>query len=261
MQKNRVKGGDAMSFLSRVLSYLISPYKIDFKQETGSTSDDVSACAPFYDEFYVIVSNSQTKGKGRKSRSFFSPPGCGLYFSILLKPTMAPDKAVFITAAAAVAVCDAIELVSDKTPEIKWVNDVFVDGKKVCGILTEGSVENGRLRHAVLGIGINLTVPHNGYPHGLENVIGAVFDTLDDEAKARFFAAVLDRFYHYYTNGGYLQRYKDLCFVLGRDITVTNGDFHAEATALDIDDDCRLIVRYADGHTEALNSGEISVLL
>ena len=120
----------------------------------------------------VIIAKRQTGGKGRLGRSFFSPQG-GMYLSILLRPQISAEKSLFITTAAAVAVCRAIEKVSNKKSGIKWVNDVFIDNKKVCGILTEASLdfETGGLYYAVVGIGVNLYYPKNSFPNDIKSIL------------------------------------------------------------------------------------------
>ena len=126
----------------------------------------------------MVIANEQTAGRGRLSRSFFSPKDTGIYMSLLLRPkNYSAKQAVRITTMAAVAMCEAIETVSDEKAEIKWVNDIFVRGEKVCGILTEGSfnLESGLLDYAVLGIGINIYQPKDGFPNELSSIAGAVF--------------------------------------------------------------------------------------
>ena len=122
----------------------------------------------------VLIAESQTAGKGRLGRHFTSPPGTGIYFSLLLRPHCTAEKSLFITTTAAVAVCEAIEQVTGLNPQIKWVNDVYLNEKKVCGILTEASVdfENGGLNWAVLGIGINIAVPEEGFPEEIRSIAG-----------------------------------------------------------------------------------------
>ena len=106
----------------------------------------------------VVIAAEQSGGRGRKGRNFYSPQGTGVYVSLLLKPQIAPDDATLITTTAAVAVCDAVEALSGEPATIKWVNDVFMRGKKICGILTEGSfdMESGQFEYAILGTGINV---------------------------------------------------------------------------------------------------------
>ena len=216
-------------------------------------------------EGYLLVSGSQTKGRGRYGRHFYSPEESGVYMSILLRPYNCPaGKAACITTMAAVAVCEAIEEVSGQEAQIKWVNDIFVKGKKVCGILTEASigVENGMVEYAVLGIGINIYAPNNGFPEDISHIAGAVFDNKKEEAKNRITALVYNRFMNYYkdnTQIDYVEEYRKRSFVIGNNIMVLSGNKTRKAYAYGIDDECHLLVRYENGEEECLAYGEISV--
>ncbi len=239
------------------------PYKITLLDETDSTNTDLKNIAYTADEFTVIAARSQRQGRGRMERKFFSPKNCGFYFSIFLKPSCPPDEAVFITTAAAVAVCDAIKDVCGKVPSVKWVNDVFIDGKKVCGILTESSynAKENKLDYAIVGIGLNLTIPKGGYPDEIKDIAGAVFDSQPDrDTESALITKILDGFYDYYTGKeSHLQKYKKLCFVIGQNVTVFKGTASFPARVLDIDDKCRLIIEKEDNTVEYLDSGEISI--
>ena len=216
-------------------------------------------------EGYVAVAAGQTKGRGRVGRSFFSPSDTGVYMSILLRPLRYPPKeAVKITTMAAVAVCRAIEEVSGRQAQIKWVNDIFVDGKKVSGILTEASVglEEGVLDYGVLGIGLNAYLPPDGFPGELGETAGAVFGERQSDGKNRLAAGILNHFMEIYRKrdeADYAAEYRQRSMVLGREIRVMFPDHPRKALALDVDRDCRLVVQYEDGEIESLSSGEISV--
>lgn len=212
----------------------------------------------------VVVAATQTGGRGRKGRSFFSPERTGVYVSILLKPDIAAEDATFITTTAAVAVCDAVGAVSDRIPEIKWVNDVFIDGKKICGILTEASLsmESGRIEYAVLGTGINVYTPEGGFPQEIRSIATSVFDRPQPDAKNRLIAEYLNSFMPRFRDLGgsdTIAEYRRCSFVVGRTITVISGAVETRATALGVDDRCRLLVEYGDGTRAALSSGEISI--
>lgn len=212
----------------------------------------------------VVIAAEQTGGRGRKGRSFYSPQGTGVYVSLLLKPKIAPDDATLITTTAAVAVCGAVEALSGEEAAIKWVNDVFLRGKKVCGILTEGSfdMESGQFEYAVLGAGINVYEPAGGFPAEIREIAGSVLQSPAPDAKNRIIAEYLNRFLPLYralgsreTNAEYRRR----SFVLGRMVNVLAGENVTPARALDVDERCRLVVEYESGQREALSSGEISV--
>lgn len=212
-----------------------------------------------------IIAGRQTQGRGRRQRSFYSPADTGVYLSLLLRPKdRVLSQTVNITTMAAVAMCEAIERVSEKRPSIKWVNDVFLDNKKVCGILTEASLnmENGNVSYAVLGVGVNVYFPEEGFPEEVNEVATALFSSPQKDAKNRLAAAFLERFFAYYQQEDdhqYVAEYRRRCFVLGKAIQVWRGETKTEARAMDIDDGCHLLVRYADGREELLSSGEVSV--
>ena len=213
----------------------------------------------------VIVAGCQTGGRGRVGRSFFSPEDTGIYMSILLRPPhFLPDQAVKITTMAAVAVCRAIERMAGKEARIKWVNDIFIEVRKVCGILTEGSIslEDGFLDYIVLGIGINVYEPKGGFAGELRETGGAVFEAHQDDGKNRLAAEVLKELLsgsYGETAEDWAEQYRERCMVLGREILVLGRGEPARARALDVDDSCRLVVEYEDGRREVLSSGEISV--
>jgi len=214
----------------------------------------------------VAIAVSQTGGRGRRGRSFFSPPGTGAYVSILLRPDLAAEDATFITTASAVAVCEAVETVSGRPAQIKWVNDVLLDGRKICGILTEASfgMESGRVEYAVLGAGINVYTPEGDFPEEIRKVAGSVFDRPQPDAKNRLIAEYLSCFLpRYRALGGVdtVSEYRRRSAVIGRRVAVRSAAGETPALALGVDDRCRLLVRYENGAQEALSSGEISVRL
>lgn len=220
------------------------------------------------DEGYLVIANEQTEGRGRMGRGFFSPQDMGIYMSLLLRPrNYSAEQAVKITTMAAVAMCEAIEAVSGEEAQIKWVNDIYVRQKKVCGILTEGAFgfENGLLEYAVLGAGVNLYWPENGFPKDLEGIAGAVFQTRQNDAKNRLVSEFLNCFFSYYwmldQSENYVEKYRTRSFVIGKQVTVLAGNEQKSAVVLGIDDRCRLLVRYADGKEEYFSSGEISICL
>lgn len=216
-------------------------------------------------EWYMLLANEQTSGRGRIGRTFFSPKDTGVYMSLLLRPkNCSAEQAVRITTIAAVAICEAIEEVSGEKAEIKWVNDIFVRGKKVCGILTEGSfdLESGLLEYAVLGIGVNIYEPENGFPEELKSIAKSVFQTHQSDVKNRLVSQFLNRFYGYYTSpcqGDYVEQYRNRSFIIGKQITIVSPNESKNAVVLGIDDHCRLLVKYADGTEDCYSSGEISI--
>ncbi len=240
--------------------------KIEVLEKTTSTNELVRGCAAENSEGLVVIAGEQTAGRGRMGRSFFSPGNSGVYMSILLKPAIKPSDAVQITTAAAVGVCKALKLLGIKKTGIKWVNDIFINNRKVCGILTESSfnAQSGLLDFAVLGVGINVYESENGFPDDIKNIAGAVFAERQTDLRNRLVAAFLKEFFDYYDNISskkHLNEYRANSFVLGKEITVIQGDKTEKAKAVDIDDDCNLVAEFSDGTIKKLFSGEISVKL
>lgn len=217
-------------------------------------------------EGLVIVANQQTDGMGRQGRSFYSPKESGIYFSLLLKPDMIGSEATFLTTMAAVAVCQAIEKVTDKKPQIKWVNDIYIEGKKVCGILTQAAfnLETGRADYVIVGIGINVYRPAGGFPSDLSSIAGAVLAQSTGEMRNQLLAEILNCFWAMYQRPEQSEiagQYKGYSLVIGRRVEVLSNRGTRSALVLDIDPSCNLVVRYEDGQTEVLSSGEIRIKL
>ncbi len=215
----------------------------------------------------IIIACEQTAGRGRYGRQFFSPVDSGVYLSLLLRPTAySPQQATCLTAAAAAAMCQAIEEVTGQQPGIKWVNDIFLHGKKVCGILTEAAVglETGTLNYMVLGAGVNLYPPAEGFPEEIQPIAGSVLERSCPEAKNRLVGEFLNRFWDFYTHPEcrtYLEDYRSRSLAIGQNVTVLSAGRAVSAYAYGIDDDFRLLVRYDSGKTEALSYGEIRIQL
>lgn len=211
----------------------------------------------------VVVAEEQIAGKGRPGKTFFSPAATGLYLSIVLRPTLAADRGQFITCAAAVACAQAIEQVTGAESLIKWVNDIYCDGRKVAGILTEGVVdmESGRFEHAVLGMGVNVRVPATGFPSEIADVAGAVCDEAVGVLRSRLAAEMLARFWSLYENlpdRSFYDEYRRRCFLLGQPIVVTRNGSRVRARAVDLTEDFKLVVELPDKTRRELPHGEVS---
>ena len=216
-------------------------------------------------EGYVAIAGSQSAGRGRRGKAFFSPAKSGIYMSILLRPVgLTENQVLHFTTMAAAAVSEAIESVSGKKADIKWVNDIFIDGKKVCGILSEASygVQTGKLEYVIVGIGVNAYEPSGGFPSSISDVAGKVFDEPSAGLKNRLAAEILNRFMAYYEHlpeTPYSEEYIRRSVVTGKDVTVHKGNEMVKAHVLGIDQEFGLKVRYEDGSVEVLRSGEISI--
>ena len=254
-----------MSDLHKISEYLQYPLQVTVADEIPSTNTALKQLGrQGVPEGVVLVADRQTCGRGRSGRSFFSPSGCGIYMSLLLRPDMLPENAALLTAAAAVAVSRAIKDVCGANPQIKWVNDIFVNNKKCCGILTEADIDPAtkKISFAVVGIGINVMPPKEGFPCELSGIAGPVLDTYDASVRPRLAAEVLNRFmqlYHAGDTAAFLQEYRDRSMVIGQNINILKGDSVAPAFARGINDNCDLLVVHPDGREEALSSGEISI--
>lgn len=213
----------------------------------------------------TVIALRQTAGKGRLGRTFVSKSG-GIYFSLVLKPKISPEDTLLITVAAAVAVCRAIESVSGKKCGIKWVNDIYTDGKKVCGILTEGGFNaDGGLRYAVLGVGINLFNYDKDFLNDVP-IAGTVFKK-DDKvfSKNRIMAKIIGEFancfFEFYDNllsKEYISEYSRRSILDGRKITYIKDNTSHTATVCGINDRAELVVK--DGEKqECLSTGEVRI--
>lgn len=264
-----VQSGDCLSVQS-ILKYLppeLSDIRLVVYPSLDSTNTRIKEYAAQGEpEGLVVIAQEQSLGRGRMGRSFYSPPASGIYISILLRPGFSAQDSLFLTTAAAVAAAESIEAVSGYKTEIKWVNDVFCHGKKVCGILTEAAMdaESDRLEYAVTGIGINVREPKGGFPKELTEVAGAVFRsdaeyTLD--VRSRITAGMLGRFWNYYQHlpeKTFMPVYRRKSCLLGKEVyTLTEPPVYGQA--VDIDEDGHLILKLADGSRLALSSGEVSV--
>ena len=214
----------------------------------------------------IIISDCQTMGRGRYSRNFFSPSGGGLYMSIVLRPeAMHFKNPTSVTAFAAVSVCEAIESISTKVPRIKWVNDIFIDGKKVCGILTEAvtDFESGGLDWVVLGIGINVHTRTEDFPCDLQSIATSIYpDEKMSGVRNRLSAEIINRILGFETlpsETEIFEKYKKRLMVLGKKITVIQNQVEYKATAIDVDSVGHLIVKDENGEIVTLSSGEIRV--
>ena len=223
--------------------------------ETGSTNDDLKLAARAGAPDYTLrVADRQTGGRGRTGHSFYSEKG--LYMSILLP--VQEETMPFVTPIAAVAVARAIRDLTKQSALVKWVNDVFVNDKKVCGILSESVVAEGG-RRVVVGIGVNLDLPESDFPEDIRSTAGSI------SADRSVLAATILRHLFDLLDGGDLdalrKEYRALCFLVGKEIVVKKEAGHRKATALGLTDDLALSVRYDDGSQEDLIAGEVGVRL
>lgn len=255
----------------KLVTYLKPEYKklpIEIHKEIGSTNDRAKELAEKgCDEGTVIIAMHQTAGKGRRGRSFYSPDMSGVYMTFVFRPAFSVEQSLHLTTAAAVAAAKAIEDTTGIKAGIKWVNDVFCHEKKVCGILTEASIniETGLLDYAVTGIGFNISEPAGGFPEEIKEIAGAIIRKEDkvetSDIRSRLAAEMINNFMEYYDrllSKTYMDEYRKRSFLLGKEIyTLTQPPVYGKA--VDIDDDGHLILELSDGSRQTLSSGEVSV--
>lgn len=209
----------------------------------------------------VVIAEQQTAGRGRLGRSFFSPPGAGLYMSVILRPQLPPAQALLITPAVAVAAARAIEQTGGVSPRIKWVNDLYIGGKKLCGILCESALaSDGSLAWVVAGIGINIA--DSSFPPQLRNIATSIQAAGGKADPNELAAAVLnhiDKVWLTLESRTFLAEYKSRSCVLGKTVRFERDGKIFEGTAQDIDDHARLLIHTTQGTVFTLESGEVSL--
>ena len=230
-------------------------------EETESTN--LLAKELFKDDGAIVLADRQSAGRGRLGRSFFSPKGSGLYMSISLKPDIPAEKFVFITIAAAVAVSRAIDGLYGINTQIKWVNDIYYSGKKVCGILAEmvWGGEKDKPPHIVVGIGVNISEPCGGFPDEIKDKAAALPDNnVSRNTLAAEIVNELDEILDQFEKKDFLEEYRQKSCLIGKKVTVIpirGREFEAEV--MGIDDKAHLLVLKANGEKVSLFSGDVSI--
>lgn len=214
----------------------------------------------------IAVAAEQTAGRGRRGRTFQSAADKGIYLSVLLRPQRKADSLLPLTGLCAAAMCNAVEHACGVRAQIKWTNDLLLNGKKLCGILTELGMENGALSYVIIGIGIN--VSHKA--EDFEGEVAAIATSLERElgktvSKNGLAAAMieeLDKLYTALQNGDtatYLAAYRRDCVTIGKEVQLLWQDVHEKVRALDVDEEFGLIVQRENGAVETVRTGEVSV--
>lgn len=205
----------------------------------------------------LIVANHQSAGRGRLGRKFYSPTDTGLYMSLILTAKPQITDTVCVTSASAVCVSEAISDLCNINAQIKWVNDIYIEGRKVCGILAQAVTDSksGQITHIVVGIGINVTT--SDFPDDIKDIACS----LGKVDRATLCAKITDNLIDTYADiksRSFIDRYKSRSLVLGREITYTQDGVSKVATAIDIDSNGGLVIQTEDG-IKTLSTGEISV--
>ena len=206
---------------------------------------------------YLVVADSQTNGHGRQGKSFFSPEGSGLYFSLTVNTDSPEFSFTGVTCAVAVACTRAIEKLTDLNPGIKWVNDIYIDNKKVCGILVQSVTENGRITRLVIGVGINISTAE--FPEDIREIAGSLNKKID---RSILTAEIVNNILELLKEDPcrYISEYKAKSIVIGKEIIYIRDSIPHSAAAVDIDSACGLVVE-ENSEKITLTSGEISLRL
>ncbi|HAX83034.1 MAG TPA: biotin--[acetyl-CoA-carboxylase] ligase [Ruminococcaceae bacterium] len=240
----------------KVISSMLPGTAIVVYDITDSTNTRAIELAKSVKGNILVAAEGQTSGKGRQGKSFYSPAGSGVYFSIVIRPDGRLSDVVFVTSAVAVAVAKTIEEMTDLDPKIKWVNDIYVNDKKVCGILVQSIVANGKVDGLCIGIGVNISTAD--FP----DTVGSRAGSLGEEIDRNVFVAKVTKkmiaFSADIEDRTYLDYYRKKSCVIGREIKYYENNVEHFAKVIAIDDNANLIVS-ENGETKKLSSGEITV--
>ncbi len=239
--------------------------KLDVFKTVDSTNNFAKSLAQLGAEHgTTVISETQTNGRGRMGRSFYAPTGMGIYMSIVLRPDLSVEHSLLITSCAAVAVADAIAKVSGLECKIKWVNDIYAGNKKLCGILTEASVnvEQGGLEYAIVGIGVN--VQNITFPKNISDIATSVkMETGASVSRCVLAAEILNCLEERLENikdKSFLDDYRRRSNLIGHKIEVTHNDESEIMDCLGVDELGRLLVRMENGEEKAIMSGTVRLI-
>jgi BirA family biotin operon repressor/biotin-[acetyl-CoA-carboxylase] ligase len=236
-------------------------------EQTTSTNDVIEKLArDGVKEGVVVFAESQTKGRGRLGRKWISPTHKGLWFSILLRPNLRPQETTQLTVASATALRRAIQLETGLKPEIKWPNDILIGGKKVAGILTELSAELDKVRHVILGIGVDVNLNANEFPAELrKSATSLKIESGNPIERAELATEILrelDANYEKICSGKFASvadEWEERCTTIGRDVTVQIGGRQLRGCAESLDDDGALLLRTEHGRLEPITGGDVTL--
>lgn len=214
----------------------------------------------------VVIADAQSGGRGRMGRSFCSPAGLGLYFSLVLRPQCPAKELMHLTCAAGLAAALAVEDAAQVAPDIKWTNDLVLNGRKLGGILAELSIDpmTAAVDYAVIGIGINCHQILLDFPAPLQATATSLRMAGADISRAALAAALINRLCAMERDllsqrAQTIADFRKRCITVGRDISLIRGDSLRHAHALDVDEAGGLLVQYPDGSREVIACGEVSV--
>jgi BirA family biotin operon repressor/biotin-[acetyl-CoA-carboxylase] ligase len=255
----------ADDLLARLGKTKIIGRDIQVFEQTTSTNDVIEKLArDGVKEGVVVFAESQTRGRGRLGRKWISPAHKGLWFSVLLRPDLRPQETTQLTVASATALRRAIQSETDLKPEIKWPNDILIRGKKVAGILTELSAEVDRVKHIILGIGVDVNLDAGEFSAELKKTATSLkTETGESVSRAELAAAILrelDFDYSRICGGKFSQvadEWEEHCATIGRNVTVHIGERKIRGRAESLDDDGALLLRSEHGRLERIMGGDV----
>jgi BirA family biotin operon repressor/biotin-[acetyl-CoA-carboxylase] ligase len=236
-------------------------------EQTTSTNDVIEKLArDGVKEGAVVFAESQTKGRGRLGRKWISPGRKGLWFSVLLRPDLRPQETTQLMVASATALRRAIQSETGLRPEIKWPNDIVIGGKKVAGILTELSAELDRVRHVILGIGVDVNLVAGEFPPELRKLATSLkIESGRAISRAGLATAILrelDFDYARICGGGFAEvadEWQEHCKTIGRQVTIQIGERRIRGRAESLDDDGALLLRTDHGRLERITGGDVTL--
>ncbi len=232
-----------------------SSVKVCVYDTVTSTNDVAKELCKTTDGRVLIVAEEQTNGRGRQGKSFFSPKGSGLYFSLVLDTYSPAFEFTGVTCAVAVATARAIEKLTDLKVKIKWVNDIYIEDKKVCGILVQAVSENSVIKKLIIGVGINVSTVD--FPDEIKGIAASLNKNIDRNILTAEIANNISELI-FRNPDEYIVEYKEKSNVIGKEITYLQNNILYTAKAVDIDSNGGLVVE-KDGERITLTSGEISV--
>lgn len=242
----------------RIREKISADIKIHLYSDIDSTNNEAKRRAEVDRGLHLYATTHQTAGRGRRGHDFYSPKDTGLYMTLSLPLSERVESVQKITCLAAVAVCDAVETLSGRQPQIKWVNDIFLDSKKAAGVLTELVTDSdNRPISVIVGIGMNLLT--EDFPEEFAAQAGNLGD-IEINALCGTVTDNLIKLYENLSDNSVMEKYKVLNLCIGRTVRFTKDGTEHTATAVDIDSDGGLVVE-ENGKTLTLNSGEISIKL
>lgn len=265
-----VAGPDALhadDLMARLPAKRVIGRDIRVFKETTSTNDIIEKLAnDGVKEGVVVFAESQTKGRGRLGRKWISPAQKGLWFSVLLRPHLRPAEATQLTVAAATALARAIQGQTGVTPDVKWPNDLLLGGRKIAGILTEMSAEVDRVKHVIVGIGVDVNQTASDFPPDVRKLATSLkLECGRPLHRAELAAAILrelDRDYLRILNGEFqalADEWETRCTTIGQYVTVVTGQRRIQGRAESLDDSGALLVRTDHGHIERIIGGDVTV--